>query len=780
MLGTQKYNSSNIEEIIEVTELKSFRILLFISGVIYLLFGEIFELYRDNFKDIAVVRFGLSLMMIVIGLASYFSRKVKENIILILNALYYSTSFYMLFLLYLNKIPLDLLFAFSNFLVVVSLFFKKQNSLIIFLCVSLISFLIVCILSTDNIFEIISKSIGLSLICATTLVFLQSKIETRKRLDNKTEFLDIIFNESHDAIVIADHQTKKITDYNKRAAELFEIKDKHQLIDKGVDYILNSCYYDEKLKNVKEIIFNKGFLTEEVQFTNFNNRKFWGNLAIKTFNVGDESNLYLRITDITKRVVGEQTAKENEIKYRMLMEHASDGIYICNLNDIVIDANSKACELFDLSYKDFVGKELSKILSLKDNNKKRSIIDKVYKEGEFIYELDNNKNDGTILTVEINAKIINNQYYHAIVRDITERKKFEKALLQSEKKFRALIENSSDIILIINENYDINYISNSVKHILKITPEAIINRNALEFIDPQFHPLVNEQLNEYIKEYGVSNHIEAFKFLNHTGEFFYFDVVVTNLLDDSIVNGFVVNLHNVTNSKLTEQKLLQSNFELDSFVYKASHDLRSPLLSVLGLINIAELDQENHEKYLALMKSSILKLDGYINDLIQFSRNDRMEVKLDKIDLQTLIEETVEKFNYLENADKVRVEIIVNEKAPVFTDPMRLNIILNNLLSNAFKYIDINKEAPYIKVEVNNDEEKIFIKFEDNGIGIEESNLPHLFEMFYRATDKSHGSGLGLYIVKNAITKLKGNIEVSSKYKEGTIFIITLPNLLKG
>ncbi|TAE48595.1 MAG: ATP-binding protein [Cytophagales bacterium] len=107
-----------------------------------------------------------------------------------------------------------------------------------------------------------------------------------------------------------------------------------------------------------------------------------------------------------------------------------------------------------------------------------------------------------------------------------------------------------------------------------------------------------------------------------------------------------------------------------------------------------------------------------------------------------------------------------------------LIILDSDLVSNAFRYADITKEQSFVKITTNLNEKNIIIIIEDNGQGIDEKYLPRIFEMFYRATETNTGSGLGLYILKETLTILKGNIKVKSKYGVGTTFEVSIPNLI--
>ncbi len=224
-------------------------------------------------------------------------------------------------------------------------------------------------------------------------------------------------------------------------------------------------------------------------------------------------------------------------------------------------------------------------------------------------------------------------------------------------------------------------------------------------------------------------------------------------------------------------ELEKINFELDRFVYSASHDLKAPLSSVLGLISLArtEMRPEDQTTYYDMMERSIRKLDKFINDLIHFSRNTRLEIVSEPVDFESIISDRVDDLRYMEDAHKVRLEKSI-DKVAFWSDERRISTIFNNLISNAVKYHNPVAIDPWVKLSIEVDEQRALIVIQDNGIGIEEHHLDYIFNMFYRATELSKGSGLGLYIVKEIVSKLSGSIIVNSKTGEGTTIKIILPN----
>ena len=245
----------------------------------------------------------------------------------------------------------------------------------------------------------------------------------------------------------------------------------------------------------------------------------------------------------------------------------------------------------------------------------------------------------------------------------------------------------------------------------------------------------------------------------------------------------------ITQRKRTEQKLKRQyqqlkkiNTELDRFVYSASHDLRAPLLSVLGLINISKIEtlDKSQLNYLNMMEECIKRLDKYIGDITDYSRNNRLEMDILQVDFDQLINEVIETHLFMKGFSDIRLKMDIQEGSTLFSDPGRLRVILNNLLSNAIKYHNLSQADPFIMMSIKSSSKHCIFEVKDNGRGIGREHLEKVFDMFYRASDRADGSGLGLYITKETVSKLGGTIKVKSSKLQGTTFTVTIPNKREG
>jgi signal transduction histidine kinase len=227
---------------------------------------------------------------------------------------------------------------------------------------------------------------------------------------------------------------------------------------------------------------------------------------------------------------------------------------------------------------------------------------------------------------------------------------------------------------------------------------------------------------------------------------------------------------------IRNQELEKSNIELDRFVYSASHDLRAPLNSISGLLHLQRLEP-NTSTYMDMIQSRVTIMDKFIRDIIDYSRNSRTAVIKETARLREVIDEIVDVLKVSQSDHAVAFQVEVDAQLEIVTDLPRLRVVLNNLISNAMKYADVSKTDSYIQIKAWREPGQTIVEVKDNGIGIDAALQPKIFEMFFRATTVSSGSGLGLYIVRESLEKVKGTISFQSEITKGTRFQVVLPDV---
>ena len=272
------------------------------------------------------------------------------------------------------------------------------------------------------------------------------------------------------------------------------------------------------------------------------------------------------------------------------------------------------------------------------------------------------------------------------------------------------------------------------------------------------------------------------------GSLFYIRLNITPVFDqDEKLVSFIALQEDITAQKESEAKMMEKNEELtkinqelDQFVYSISHDLRAPLLSIQGLLGLIETDRwtEENREYLQLIDESTQRLDHTILEILNYSRNARLDITWSAFNLRSFIQDILTDLQSMRL--DVITEVIWSGEEQVYLDEVRVGVLLNNLLSNAIKYSKRGQDDAKVRVRVETTPEECVIAIEDNGEGIEEAHLNSVFDMFFRASNSSPGTGLGLYICKEITDKLGGDIVLTSEKGIGTTVTTTLPQIEHG
>ncbi len=228
------------------------------------------------------------------------------------------------------------------------------------------------------------------------------------------------------------------------------------------------------------------------------------------------------------------------------------------------------------------------------------------------------------------------------------------------------------------------------------------------------------------------------------------------------------------------EELEKSNHELSSFIYHASHDLRAPVASTLGLVRVAnyEVKDELAVDYLQKIEKSTEQLDRLICNIIDFYKNSRQQAYIEEFQFSELIDDVVETVLSHQGSDDANIDAEINQDGPFKADTFRLRIIFGHLISNAIKFKKPDQEKARVKISINSSSDDAHIQVEDEGVGILNEHMHKVFQIFFKGNNQASGSGIGLYIVKEALDKMSGSIAVDSKPSGGTRFSIKIPNHL--
>ena len=481
------------------------------------------------------------------------------------------------------------------------------------------------------------------------------------------------------------------------------------------------------------------------------------------------------IQDITKRKVSN---RNNEESHLVSIEYLPIGIVIHKQGEFLF-ANAQARSVLQIErvqdlkgsvVLDFVAPEFHQ--EFIDGMKDAVGAPRMLTEQKFV------RRDGELIDVETMAipfTLQGDSCYQIIFRDITTRKQTDERTKKNETLLAQLFQNVPMAVVLLTDSGKVEQVNKGFEEMFGFTLEELKGRSVNDFIVPVELTHEGVDLNNLITNHRVVSIETARRHRN-------------GKLVDVILYGMPVTLENqtigiygvyvdITDRKRVEEELKIRNGELDNFVYKVSHDLRAPLSSILGLVNLAKLpgNTDNPMDYIDIIGSKVEHLDHFISDVLSHSKNLKMEVSTSKVDFNNIIQQTFGDLNYLEGTQEMKQTIKI-EGIEFYSDPWRISEIMRNLISNAIKYRRMEGVSSEVNIKITIDHLRAEIIFADNGIGISENNLARIFEMFYRATEQSDGSGIGLYIVKNAVEKLGGQIYVASRIGQGTRFNIILPN----
>lgn len=247
------------------------------------------------------------------------------------------------------------------------------------------------------------------------------------------------------------------------------------------------------------------------------------------------------------------------------------------------------------------------------------------------------------------------------------------------------------------------------------------------------------------------------------------DLLLVSLMGMSMVMWFLED---------ERENLNKENKELDSFLSNTSHDLRTPIASILGLTYLGkiELQEEKARTFMNMIEERIKKLDLVIGDILSLSRSKKIDLKIEELDFAKLLDETVSDIRFNKGASAIHLDYQPDPSHLFKSDYNQMKIILNNLMANAIKYHNLNQTKPYVRVSFKRIKNIVEIAIQDNGQGISRESIPKIFDMFYRASSNTEGTGLGLYIVQEALSKIKGIVLVDSELGKGSTFKIVLDN----
>ena len=329
----------------------------------------------------------------------------------------------------------------------------------------------------------------------------------------------------------------------------------------------------------------------------------------------------------------------------------------------------------------------------------------------------------------------------------------------------AFFNKTQELLAIFDK--DLNFIdaNDALLISLHLKREQIIGKNISE-ISPDVKETGHYKTFLEVMKTGKSTVLDGIRMRSSLGNF------VTRVNIFKLEDGIGLAAVNISDLK-------EAVNELETFIYKSSHDLRSPIASILGLINIASNDIQDialTQTYLEKIKQQADRLDGVLRKLVEATRIQQSDKLIQQIDFTEFTEEVLNSLHCVKGFKEIKITTKISLKQKFYSDKNILVCLFQNMIDNAIKYRRADLPDSFLKISITDDDSGVKIVFADNGIGIVENLQKDIYKMFFRATNVASGSGLGLYTVKHCIKKLNGHISHESKDKVGTTFTVYIPS----
>jgi len=497
--------------------------------------------------------------------------------------------------------------------------------------------------------------------------------------------------------------------------------------------------------------------------------------------------------DITLQKKTALALKESEEKYRMLVENQEEGISILSGDEIFMFANPAAEKIFGVSNGGLVNRSLAQFVSSKELERVRKQTEKRLSGEKSSYELEILCAKGAAKTLLVSAapyldKDGDYKGSFGIFRDITTLKIVERALQDSENRYRTLAE-ITDEGIVIHQDGKIVDVNPSLLKMVNMSEEEIKKKSIFEFVHPDYLDFVKAKIEE-----GFTGFYEI-EVINSEGNTIPVEIKVKNLKNKN-ENLRVFSVHDITERKINEQKLIKSEQKLrmanatkDKFFSIIAHDLKNPVGNFSQLCHFLN---KNFEKYTSEeLKRMIEKMHRHsdntfklLNNLLTWARiqQDKIDLSPEEFCLCDLVKRSTSLLSEDFKRKEIRLSMDVNSEMHPFANKVSIDLVIRNILSNAIKFTPRKGSIDILAKLLENQEGNpccVELCIGDSGIGIPKTHLKNLFEIdkdySSQGTEAEEGTGLGLILCKEFVEKNGGAIRVESEESKGSRFIFTIP-----
>ena len=334
-------------------------------------------------------------------------------------------------------------------------------------------------------------------------------------------------------------------------------------------------------------------------------------------------------------------------------------------------------------------------------------------------------------------------------QEISKRKQMELEITQERNLSNVLIDSAPSMFYLFDKNGQFLRWNKNFEKFTGYTEQEIANLHLLDLFQGNDKDLIDQQIE---RSFAIGHADVEAKLITKFGDaiphFFSGNRIEYNGRLCILGLGIDISKRKKAEESIRKhnEELKKANEELDNFVYRVSHDIRAPISSTKGLINVARIETDTNKiiEYLNLINKSMNKLDSFILDILDYSRNSRFKIESKPINFYELLENVKANVGYMQQENDIKIDLEVKGKQAFYSDRRRLTFIFNNMLSNAIRFADRSKSESYLHIFIKITREQANIEFSDNGVGIIPEEKDKIFNMFYRANDFQKGSGLGL------------------------------------
>jgi PAS domain S-box-containing protein len=470
----------------------------------------------------------------------------------------------------------------------------------------------------------------------------------------------------------------------------------------------------------------------------------------------------------------------HEPPYRQMFEHNPAVMLLIDPeNGRIIDANGAATRFYGYSVDELIQTTLEEITTYADENMITELQQGI-KDGRNFLMFQHHRADGEILDVEIFPSYVElgkRQLMYCVIVNVTERNMIQDALRSQELQYRQLVDLMQEGF-VINDNDNVNtYVNDKLASMLGYSRDDLVEKPITEFIDADNAIIVSEQ--SEIRKHGMSSTYEL-TFTHKKGIPIYTLVASTPMMEEEQVKGSFSVITDITEQKLAEDSLRQSNAELDAFAHTVAHDLKGPISVVMGFANILEIDfrsmsDEELKDYLRSIARTSDKMITIIDELLLLSEMRNIdEVSVHDVDMAIVVQGALDRLEFMIEQYGAHVTVPpVDSWILIESHAGWIEEVWVNYISNAIKY---GGQPPHVQMGCIDEGDWVRFWVKDNGRGIPEESLDEIFMPFTRLEQvRIKGHGLGLSIVQRIINKLGGEVVIDSVIGEGSVFSFLLP-----